>query len=125
MLGFLLLAAQIVAAPSPQPTPVPTATPAPEYQVGVATIADVTAKLGKPNSVTSMSDGTKILVYYSSHTRVKGASFVPVVGLFAGGAKSRMSFKIFTFGPDGLLKSLTSSESQADCNVGIGGGGCH
>lgn len=72
-----------------------------------------------------MSDGTKIAAWASTRTRVKGASFVPVIGMFAGGAKSRVSVKIFTFGPDGLMKSFTATDSNTDCNVGVQGADCH
>lgn len=125
-----ILAAMVVqAAPAPAvtapPAPPAVAAPKPDYQVGVTTLAEVAAKLGKPGSTTAMSDGTTIVSWVSTRTRVKGASFVPVIGLFAGGAKSQISIKVFTFGPDGLLKSFTSTDSGGDCNAGIAGTVCH
>ncbi|WP_188446143.1 hypothetical protein [Sphingomonas psychrolutea] len=105
------------------PTPVPAATP--EYRVGVSRLSDVIAKLGKPNTVTTISDGSTVAAFVSMRTRVKGASFVPIVGMFAGGAKSKVSVKVFTFGSDGLLKSFSATDSANDCNVGIQGANCH
>jgi hypothetical protein len=95
------------------------------FQVGVDTFATVTAKLGKPNSTSMISDGTKIIVYVSNHAHVKATTFIPVVGLFAGGAKGAMSIKSFTFGPDGLLKNFTSNDSNVNCNTSIVGVVCH
>ena len=126
MLGYLLLQTSALVSPAASEKDAPTAAVAsqPEYQVGKTTFADVTAKLGDPNSSTSMADGTRIVAYATSRTRVKGSSFVPVIGLFAGGAKSRMSVKVFTFGPDGVLKSFTATDSNANCNAGITGANC-
>ena len=75
-------------------------------------------------SVTVIPDGTTIFVYLSSRTRVKGATFVPVIGLFAGGAKSHLSTKTFTFDGAGLLKTYTSSDADANCNTSIVGARC-
>lgn len=111
--------------PSPKPTSPATPVPQQEYQVGVSTLPDVIAKLGKPGSITSMSDGSKIAAWVSTRAHAKASSYVPIVGLFAGGAKSHVSIKVFTFGPDGLLKSFTSTESNGDCNVGVLGADCH
>jgi len=107
------------------PTPMPSATPQQEYQVGVTRLADVTAKLGKPNSTATVSDGTVVVSYVSARTRVKGASFVPIVGLFAGGARSRMVVRVFTFGPDGLLRNFTSSDTDVNCSSSVAGANCH
>ena len=94
------------------------------FDVGKASAADVTAKLGKPTSVSRSSDGTTTLVYYAIRAHAKGTAFIPIVGMFAGGAKSSLKYKIFTFGADGLLKTFTSSETNADCSGGIQGVNC-
>jgi hypothetical protein len=120
----LFLTAAADRTPAPTPTPIPTATPQPEFQIGITRLADVTAKLGKPNSTQTVSDGTVVVAYVSNRTRVKGATFVPIVGLFAGGAKSRMVVKVFTFGPDDLLRNFTSSDTGVDCNTSIAGANC-
>lgn len=125
-LKLLLLgaAAFLATADDHVPAPAPTATPEQEYKVGVTTLADVTATLGKPNSTATVSDGTVVVSYVSSRTRVKGATFVPIVGLFAGGAKSRMVIRVFTFGPDGLLRTFTSSDTGVKCSSSIAGANC-
>lgn len=118
---LLMLAADVPAAvASPAPAPA-----SPDYVIGKTTIAEVTAKLGKPGTVYGMADGTKIFTYVSSRTHVKGYSFIPVVGMFAAGAKGSTSIKTFTFGPDGILKNFTSSDTTSNCDVSVVGGGCH
>src|ERR1700722_8009474 len=75
-----------------------------QFKVGTATYADVTARLGRPSSFSVLSNGVRIAAYVGVKTRVKAASFIPIVGLFAGGATSDASVVTFTFGPDGLLQ---------------------
>ncbi|MDE2403924.1 MAG: hypothetical protein KGM17_04300 [Sphingomonadales bacterium] len=104
MLAALLM---FVAAPSsaPAPAPMATSTPAPAtspdgFTIGIATIKAVVSKLGRPNYTLNSSDGSVILSYVSIRGRVKGASFIPIVGMFAGGATGKASTKTFTFGAD-------------------------
>jgi hypothetical protein len=123
IITMLALAMGVQAAPTATQAPAPVA-PAPDYKVGVSRLSDVIAKLGKPNTVTTISDGSIVAAFVSTRTRVKGASFVPIVGMFAGGAKSKISVKVFTFGADGLLKSFTSTDSGTNCSVGIQGSNC-
>jgi hypothetical protein len=125
IIATLALAMGVQAAPTATQAPSPVApAPAPDYKVGVSRLSDVIAKLGKPNTVTTISDGSIVAAFVSTRTRVKGASFVPIVGMFAGGAKSKISVKVFTFGADGLLKSFTSTDSGTNCSVGIQGSNC-
>lgn len=76
------------------------------------------AKLGKPQATSTNSDGTEVLTYVSMKSRVKAATFIPVVGMFAGGATASTAAIVFTFGPDGLLKNLSTSASNIDCGMG-------
>jgi len=95
-----------------------------QFKVGVSTYADVIAKLGKPSSVSIVSNGTRIVAYVGVKTHVKAATFVPIVGLFAGGATGDTSVASFTFGPDGLLQASSATDSAVDCSGGILSAGC-
>lgn len=99
-----------------------TADDAAQFKVGTATLSEIEHKLGKPQATTTNSDGTVVITYVSLRTHVKGATFVPVVGLFAGGASAQMDTVAFTFGPDGVLKSTSTSATDEHCKV-IGGCG--
>jgi len=68
------------------------------------------------------SDGTVTVRYSSVKTRVKGTTFIPIVGMFVGGAKGTSSVRSFTFGGDGRLKSFATGDFQTKCSVF---GGCH
>ena len=85
----------------------------------------VTAKLGDPSSVEASSDGTRTALYMVTRMHVKAASFIPYVGLFAGGAKARTSVKTFTFDEHGILKSFSSSTTGTNCHTTVIGAACH
>lgn len=129
ILALLLQAAEIPAAPSEPPAPVgsPTAAPVTSddgFIVGVDTFETVREKLGKPQFTSLNSDGTRIAAFTTSRARVKGTTFIPIVGLFAGGAKSNVTVKTFVFGKDGKLTSFSGSEANSNCNTSIGSVSC-
>jgi hypothetical protein len=88
---------------------------------GVATEVDVTKVLGKPQSTSTSSDGTRMLVFAYMNYQVNGATFIPVVGLVAGGSTMDTSTTVFTFGKDGKMISYNVTESQHQSrNGGVG-----
>jgi hypothetical protein len=82
------------------------------FEKGKTTYAQVVQALGPPVSVTNTSDGTRIAVYSYVHSQARAASFIPVVGLFAGGADAQSQAVTFTFGPDGTLKDYSTTTSN-------------
>jgi hypothetical protein len=99
--------------------------PAPTFMVGTDTITTVEAKLGKPAATTRLGDGTTIIVYMDVRAHAKATSFVPIVGLFAGGAKGATEIRTFTFDSGGILRSDTDTTSNVNCNSSIAGAHCH
>jgi hypothetical protein len=89
------------------------------FQVGKTTETEVIAAFGAPNSTSVLSDGSKVDVYVHVSAHANAASYVPIVGLFAGGAKSSSDTAVFSFGPDGLLKSTSSNTAHSDVNTGL------
>ena len=55
------------------------------FKEGVSTESEIVAALGKPTSVMIMGD-MKYISYSGFQYQTKAATFIPVVGLFAGGA---------------------------------------
>ena len=120
VLGLMIAALSTAALAEPSAADI-----ASQFKIGVATPADVIAKLGAPMSEVKNSDGTEMLTYVSSSGHVKAATFVPIVGLFAGGTVSRSSSLVFTFDANGLLKSTGTSNTRMDCSTMILGANCH
>jgi hypothetical protein len=102
-----------------------TAEQAAQFRPGVATYADVVGKLGKQTSISSDSDGQRVVVYTTIHARPKAVDFVPFVGLFAGGATGETYIAVFVFGPDGRLKRSNATEANSDCSANVFSVGCH
>lgn len=96
-----------------------TANQAAQFEKGKATRAQVIAQLGQPNASTVLNDGTQIDVYVHAYAAANGASYVPVVGLLAGGASGTTNTATFTFGKDGVLKAVTTSSGQAQSKTGL------
>jgi outer membrane protein assembly factor BamE (lipoprotein component of BamABCDE complex) len=87
----------------------------PQFQKGITTEADVETALGKPQTTGVASDGTRSIAYIYTATKVKGATFVPIVGLFAGGATGQTNVVTFHF--DGTGKLLDYSTNHSDIDV--------
>jgi len=90
-----------------------------QFQKGRSTEADVVAKLGSPNGISRLSDGSHVAVYTHIEAAARAATYIPIVGLMAGGADSKLTTVAFTFGPDGLLKDWTSSAVANGVNTGL------
>src|SRR3569623_19828 len=93
-----------------------------EFKAGTTTVNDVIAKLGKPTTSMLMSDGTRMMSYSYIHSQARPASFIPVVGVFAGGADSQMATTMFRFDKEFNLISFSSSESQFGSSTGLAAG---
>jgi outer membrane protein assembly factor BamE (lipoprotein component of BamABCDE complex) len=91
-----------------------------QFHEGTTTEADVTKALGPPQGRNVSSDGTHQLVYVYMHAHAKGASYIPVVGLFAGGAKGNSTAVRFDFDSSGKLTHYAANQTATDVNTGIG-----
>ena len=90
-----------------------------QFEQGKTTLAEVVAKLGPPNSTTTLGNGQTILVYVHISSSANAATYVPVVGLLAGGATGTSNTATFTFDSRGILVSSSSSQSNTAVNTGL------
>jgi len=89
------------------------------FQIGVTTHADVIRALGPPESEVISTSGSRSMIYVFSHFSTKAATFIPVVGLFAGGAKTQSKAVTIRFDPNGKLAEVTASNTAVD-STGFG-----
>ena len=89
---------------------------------GETTAAQTVTTLGQPTSVTRTSDGRQILSYVFAHAQARPASFIPIVGIFAGGSDVRSSMVMLTFDKDGIFRDYTSSQSVTGMGTGFAAG---
>ena len=85
---------------------------------GKTTYAEVVARLGKPTMDVVTADGSRTTLYNFSKAGIKGATFVPIVGLFAGGMNVSGSSVTFSFTPDGVLKDYSTATTNFDTKNG-------
>jgi outer membrane protein assembly factor BamE (lipoprotein component of BamABCDE complex) len=92
-----------------------------QFKPGVATEWDVVTALGQPTSITS-ANGQRMLSYSGAQAQVRPASFIPIIGLFAGGADVRYSMTMFKFGADGKLIDVMQTNGASGMNTGAAAG---
>jgi len=88
-----------------------------KFEKGVTTQSEMIQVLGKPSSINRNSDGTTVIMWLRSKTQIKSATYVPIVGLFAGGATAENRTFTATFDADGLLTESSDSAMSIDCNA--------
>lgn len=90
-----------------------------QFHKGVTTESQVEQALGQPQTSGLNSDGTTTIAYVYAHASPKAVDFVPIVGLFAGGANAESTTVTFTFAKDGLLESYKATHSKQDVHTGL------
>jgi outer membrane protein assembly factor BamE (lipoprotein component of BamABCDE complex) len=92
-----------------------------DFKEGVTTQDEVIAKLGEPTTTTISSDRV-VMVYSFLHTQARPASFIPIVGLFAGGADVRSSMVSFVFDKYGKLERYSHTGTKTGAGTGFASG---
>lgn len=87
-------------------------------KAGVSTESDVRAALGAPTGV-SMVSGRRLLIYSGATYAARPASFIPIVGAFAGGADTQTSYVIVTVGADGVVSDVQSHHASSGTATGL------
>lgn len=89
------------------------------FTPGQTTEAQVIARLGEPSNAATAPDGTKTDMYIHVAASANAASYVPVVGLLAGGSTSRTNSATFVFNRAGVLVSTASGQGHSNMNTGL------
>ncbi|MGD0143961.1 MAG: hypothetical protein ABSC92_12445 [Rhizomicrobium sp.] len=90
-----------------------------QFQKGVTTEADVVAKLGPPNSIVRLADGTSVIAYAHVEASPDAVDFAPIIDLLNGGAPAHATDVSFTFDTNGKLTSYMSSTTDSNLRTGI------
>lgn len=84
-------------------------------------MADVRGLIGAPDQVTRDGNGNETWMYLYSRASVKGATFIPVVGAFAGGMNTQNQSVVVIFA-NGTVSHVQSSFGGMDVNQGANSG---
>lgn len=90
-----------------------------QFKVHVTTEAEVIAKLGPPNNVNKMPDGTKIDTYAHVEGSGSAANYIPIVNLFASSNSQTTDMASFTFDSKGILMNMSSGHGQSTTSSGL------
>jgi hypothetical protein len=82
------------------------------------TKARVVELLGTPSNASLTGTGKEMLVWVFARSSVKGATFVPVVGLFAGGADTQLTTFQVVLGPDKLVEETLWNDGTTETRLG-------
>lgn len=91
-------------------------------QPGVTTEAEAVGRLGQPTVRTRMGDGSVMAIYSYAEVKVRGATFIPIVGAFAGGSDMRTTTVTLRFDAAGKLIDTTSSAGVYGTGMGAAAG---
>ncbi len=90
-----------------------------QIERGVTTKAQLVAALGNPISASMLGNGRELLVWSYAQTRVKGRTFIPVVGAFAGGADTKMETLQVILDSDKVVEDYLWNNSQIETKTGL------
>lgn len=88
-----------------------------QFVEGKSTEAEIVQALGRPTTV-SIAGGRRFIAYSGMQYQVKGATFIPIVGVFAGGADYTYSSAMFQIGADGVLEKVTYTSTGSGSRAG-------
>lgn len=77
-----------------------------------STKANVYEVFGQPHDVRSTTDGESLWVYYKIYSRPSAWSYVPFVGLAAGGSARETTFAYFAFDLAGTLQKIQTKNDN-------------
>lgn len=89
-----------------------------QFVEGKTTETEIVAKLGQPTT-TSINAGIKTIGYAGAQYKTNAASFIPVVGLFAGGGEYNVTVANYQIDASGILQKITYTTSSGTNRMGI------
>ena len=89
------------------------------FEPGRTTYQDVIQALGAPTSSFIGPGGRRTIAYSHAQVRTNPATFVPVVGLFAGGTDVHSESAAFTFDRAGVLEGASAHGSNTSSRNGF------
>lgn len=89
------------------------------FQRGVTTRAQIEAAIGRPTMVQTLRDGKTTLTYTYANAQVRPETFIPIVGLFAGGTDVRANSVSIFLDDQGRYESSESTASEYGAGTGL------
>jgi outer membrane protein assembly factor BamE (lipoprotein component of BamABCDE complex) len=93
-----------------------------KIEKGKTTREQVVSLVGAPDQITRLGNGDMTFTYSYMRATPKAATFIPIIGIFAGGSDVQHQMFIVTFGPDNIVKDLFSTQGASEASMGIASG---
>jgi len=87
---------------------------------GQTTKDQVRASYGDPTAIGFTDSGNEQWTYVHAVATAKAVNFVPIIGMFAGGADVAKSTFVIFFDKTGVVQNYSVSKSQSEVRRGIG-----
>ena len=81
------------------------------------TKSEITSALGEPDTRTTLDSGNESWRYFMVNNQINASSFIPIVGLFTGGSKSRARTLDIDFKGD-IVSQWSFSENNSTTQSG-------
>jgi hypothetical protein len=91
-----------------------------QLQVDQTTKEGTYELFGQPHDIKLLENGESVWIYYSVSMTMNGATFVPFIGLIAGGSNTQTRIANFYFSPDDLYQKVETLTNQQYVNQWIG-----
>jgi hypothetical protein len=91
-----------------------------EMEKSVSTKSDVYDSFGQPHDVDYIANNESMWTYFHSKMTMSGATFVPFIGLVAGGSNADTSIMDFYFDNSGVYQKISRSNSTKYVNQWVG-----
>lgn len=75
---------------------------------------------GQPHDIRYLESGESVWIYYSVSMTMNGASFVPIVGLIAGGSNAQARIANFYFNAENTFQKVETLTKQQYVNQWVG-----
>ena len=87
---------------------------------GTTTKEQIRSTFGNADKTSFTDSGNEIWTYVLSKATSKAINFVPIVGLFTGGADVEKKELVILFDQNSIVKNYTFSETKTEVKRGIG-----
>jgi outer membrane protein assembly factor BamE (lipoprotein component of BamABCDE complex) len=90
-----------------------------QIKTAQTTKQDVIKLIGSPDQITTDGFGNTTFMYQYVRASTKPASFIPIVGAFAGGVNVQNEFAIINIDSNGIVRNMITSLGANDTSVGL------
>lgn len=88
-----------------------------QIQIGKSTKAEVRSLVGEPTKVNFQENGKEIWEYVYKKAQVKPATFIPYVGLFAGGMTTQGNTLTIMFNDQGIVEKYGTGKIEGESHT--------